>query len=83
MDTNTITQVLDMPVKEVARRMTPVHPKARRQLARQTDMTYRGPHNIVSDEEEPFRLLGVADWVWWVAAGLSAVCWASSIIQGL
>ena len=52
---------MTLPAHEIERRMRPLHPTARRQLARMTDTTYRGPHNI--RDEVPY-LLGLHPLVW-------------------
>lgn len=70
--------------KELNRRLTTLHPEARREWARLTDnRTYRGPHNICKGEDEPFRLLGISERVWFAAAGLAFVCWAAMTFQGV
>lgn len=49
----------DFTTDELNRRLTTLHPIARRQLARMTDSTYRGPHNISSAEQETPYLFGL------------------------
>lgn len=69
----------DFTAQELKRRLTTLHPDARRQLAAMTDQTYRGPHNISEREDGPYRLFGVSDWVWWIAAGLAALTWVTML----
>jgi hypothetical protein len=72
-----------LPAQEMARRLNALHPVARRALAAQTDTTYRGPHNICKGEPEPYRLFGISERVFSIAAGLAGLSWLMMLAQGL
>lgn len=57
------------------------HPDCRRQLARMTDTTYRGPHNISSAEQETPYLLGLHPLVFIVPAVLALVLMVKDLLS--